>query len=150
LASGDVEEDAWPIRYFVSLGLELIVCQSFSKNFGLYNERAGNLILVTKNAKIMSNCKSQLEELIRQNYSNPPNHGARIVATALNNTSYSQEWTENVKMMSKRMKNMRIELYEKLRLLGTPGSWKHIIEQTGMFSFTGLSGKHTNFPRQKS
>jgi aspartate aminotransferase len=117
------------------------VCQSFSKNFGLYNERAGNVIIVTKNPQILSNCKSQFELLIRQNYSNPPNHGARIVATALNNKSYYQEWLQNLSGMSQILLANRSELYEKLRLLGTPGSWVHLKTQLGFFSYTGLTGK---------
>ena len=65
LVSGDFGEDAWAIRYFASLGLEMIICQSFAANMGIYDERVGNLVLITKDAKITSRCKSQIELLIR-------------------------------------------------------------------------------------
>ena len=65
LVSGDFSDDAWAVRYFASLGLEMIVCQSFAANLGIYDERVGTMILITKDAKITSRCKSQIELLIR-------------------------------------------------------------------------------------
>ena len=64
-ASGDPNKDAWSLRYFADQGFEMMVCQSFSKNFGLYNERAGNLVLVVKDAQTLKQCKSQTELIIR-------------------------------------------------------------------------------------
>lgn len=138
-ASGSPDKDAWSLRYFADLGFEMMVCQSFSKNFGLYNERAGNLVLVTKDAQTLKQCKSQTELIIRANYSNPPAHGARIVSRALNTPELKAEWIQNIELMSSRILLMRAGLRERLEKLKTPGSWNHITEQIGMFSFTGLN-----------
>jgi len=138
-ASGDPDKDAWSLRYFADMGFEMMVCQSFSKNFGLYNERAGNLVFVVKDANTLKQCKSQTELIVRAMYSNPPAHGARIVSRALNDPQLKQEWFDNIKTMSSRILEMRAGLRERLEKLGTPGKWSHITEQIGMFSFTGLN-----------
>jgi len=138
-ATGDLEADAWAIRYFEDRGFEMMVAQSFSKNFGLYNERAGNLVIVVNDASTIDAVKSQLSLVIRAGYSNPPAHGARIVDTVLNDAALKAEWDGCIKTMAERIIAMRKGLRERLEKLGTPGSWKHITEQIGMFSFTGLS-----------
>jgi len=138
-ASGDPDKDAWSLRYFAEQGFEMMVCQSFSKNFGLYNERAGNLVFVVKDANTLKQCKSQTELIVRAMYSNPPAHGARIVSRALNCPELKKEWYDNIQTMSSRILLMRAGLQERLEKLGTPGSWSHITEQIGMFSFTGLN-----------
>ena len=102
-----MDADAWAVRYFAEQGLEFVCAQSFAKNFGLYNQRAGNLILVSNTAANMSNIKSQLTILVRGNYSNPPAHGARIVSTVLNNPQLEAQWREHIKTMSGRLKAMR-------------------------------------------
>lgn len=138
-ASGDLMKDAQAVRYFVKRGFELFCSQSFAKNFGLYNERVGNLSVVMKNTKCMAEVKSQITLIIRGNYSNPPNHGARIVSTVLNDAKLFKEWEDCIKTMSSRILSMRKGLQERLEKLGTPGSWDHITRQIGMFSYTGLS-----------
>ena len=90
--TGCPDEDAWSLRYFIELGLEVLFCQSYSKIFGLYNERAGNLGVVCKDSTLAMNVKSHLKTIIRAMYSNPPNHGARIVSTILNNKALEAEW----------------------------------------------------------
>ncbi|XP_001626359.2 aspartate aminotransferase, cytoplasmic [Nematostella vectensis] len=140
-ASGDVDEDAWAVRYFASQGFELIAAQSFAKNFGLYNERAGNVCVVTSDDDCAERIRSQMKALIRPMWSNPPNHGARIVATILCNDTLQAEWRECVHTMGQRMLQMRQALFSKLKELGTPGTWNHVIDQRGMFSFTGLNLK---------
>ncbi|GAB1605812.1 aspartate aminotransferase, cytoplasmic-like [Argonauta hians] len=137
-ATGDLTADAWAPRYFASRGFEFLTAQSYSKNFGLYNERIGNLVLVCNTTNAMERCSSQLEIIVRRIWSNPPNHGARVVATVLNNPRYFNEWKDSVKIMADRIKDMREKLYQKLKGLQVPGSWEHIITQIGMFSFTGL------------
>ena len=90
--TGDPDVDAWSLRYFIEFGLEVLFCQSFAKIFGLYNERAGNLGVVCKDSTLAMNIKSHLKTIIRPMYSNPPNHGARIVSTILNNKALEAEW----------------------------------------------------------
>merc|ERR1719318_1087981 len=117
----------------------MIIFQSFAKNFGLYNERCGNVTVVCANKEIAMNVRSQLKAIVRPWYSNPPNHGARIVATVLNNDALLNEWKEQLKGIAGRVTDMRQLLFETLKLQGTPGDWSHIIKQNGMFTFTGLT-----------
>ncbi|KAJ8365314.1 hypothetical protein SKAU_G00141450 [Synaphobranchus kaupii] len=144
-ASGSLEKDAWAIRYFVSQGFELLCAQSFSKNFGLYNERVGNLTVVAKDSENLSRVLSQMEKIVRTTWSNPPSQGARLVAITLNSPELFAEWQANVKTMADRVLLMRAELQAKLQALGTPGTWDHITHQIGMFSFTGLNPKQVEY-----
>ncbi|CAD5234222.1 unnamed protein product [Bursaphelenchus xylophilus] len=138
-ASGDPDKDAWAIRYFVEQGLEMVIAQSFAKNFGLYNERVGNLAIVVNDKSTIEGIKSQIQLVIRANWSNPPAHGARIVAMVLNDPSRKQQWLDAIKVMSTRIQKMREVLLKLLIDLGTPGKWDHIVKQIGMFSYTGLN-----------
>uniref|UniRef100_A0A336ME91 Aspartate aminotransferase n=1 Tax=Culicoides sonorensis TaxID=179676 RepID=A0A336ME91_CULSO len=138
-ASGDPNKDAFAVRYFVSRGFELLCSQSFAKNFGLYNERIGNLTVVQRDASTTAAVASQITLLIRGMYSNPPAFGARIVSTVLNDPELRQEWMECIKTMSGRIIKMRQALFDELTKLGTPGTWTHITQQIGMFSYTGLN-----------
>nr|ACO15246.1 Aspartate aminotransferase, cytoplasmic [Caligus clemensi] len=139
-ASGDLDKDAWAVRYFVQeRGFEIFCAQSFSKNFGLYNERCGNLTVVLKNSDNVVNINSQLTVIIRGAYSNPPAHGCRIVDGVLNDKALYDEWKQSIRTMSGRIISMRQGLRERLEKLNTPGTWNHITDQIGMFSFTGLT-----------
>uniref|UniRef100_A0A672QPU4 Aspartate aminotransferase n=1 Tax=Sinocyclocheilus grahami TaxID=75366 RepID=A0A672QPU4_SINGR len=144
-ASGNLDKDAWAVRYFVSQGFELFCAQSFSKNFGLYNERVGNLTVVAKDQDNLNRVLSQMEKIVRITWSNPPSQGARLVAITLNTPELFAEWKDNVKTMADRVLLMRAQLKEKLKALGTPGTWEHITEQIGMFSFTGLNPKQVEY-----
>ena len=145
-ASGDLDADAWAVRYFVEeRKMEIFCSQSFSKNFGLYNERAGNLTVVVNNPSVVANTRSQLTLIVRGMYSNPPAHGARVVEMVLNNESLFGEWKDNIKTMAGRIIAMRKGLRDKLEALGTPGTWNHITDQIGMFSFTGLNPEMCQF-----
>jgi len=116
------------------------VCPKVSqKNFGLYNERTGTLSFVTESKAQAVAVHSQLCALIRPAYSNPPAHGARIVKKVLADPKLTAEWKEELKYMSGRIDKCRHLLHDELVKLGTPGSWKHIITQIGMFSFLGLT-----------
>lgn len=142
-ASGDLAKDAWAVRYFVEQGFELCVAQSFAKNFGLYGERAGCFHFVTNPGTDAKNTikriGSQLAILQRSEISNPPAYGARIASAVLNDEKLFAEWEENLREMSGRIKDMRKALREKLEEMKTPGTWNHITDQIGMFSFTGLT-----------
>merc|ERR1719215_1018992 len=144
-ASGCLDTDAWAVRYFVDRGFELFCSQSFSKNFGLYNERAGNLTVVVKDAGCIAAFKSQMTLIIRAMYSNPPAHGCRIVDTVLQNPALFQEWKDCIMTMANRIISMRKGLRERLEKLKTPGDWNHITDQIGMFSYTGLSVEQSTF-----
>jgi aspartate aminotransferase len=138
-ATGCLETDAWAVRHFIDLGFEMFCAQSFSKNFGLYNERAGNLTVVMKDPKAVSNFQAQMTLIIRAMYSNPPSHGVRIVQTVLGSPALYEEWRVCIRTMSQRIKDMRAGLRQRLESLGTPGDWSHITTQIGMFSYVGLT-----------
>jgi len=144
-ASGDLMKDNAAVRLFVEQGFELVVAQSFAKNFGLYGERAGCFHVVTGPAsdaqETIKRIASQLAILQRSEISNPPLYGARIASTVLNDKALFSEWEENLRTMSGRIIDMRKALRSKLEELGTPGTWNHITDQIGMFSFTGLTEK---------
>lgn len=148
-ASGDLESDAWAIRYFVDQGFELLCAQSFAKNFGLYNERCGTLSIVCADKQICSSVLSQLKLIARPAYSNPPAHGARIVGTILSDQQLTSEWHSELSGMSGRIQTMRKELLDELTRLQTPGSWQHIITQIGMFSYTGLTPSQCKYLTDK-
>ncbi|KAJ8751750.1 hypothetical protein K2173_025930 [Erythroxylum novogranatense] len=144
-ASGSLDADAESVRMFVADGGELLVAQSYAKNMGLYGERVGALSVVCKTAEVAGRVESQLKLVIRPMYSNPPIHGASIVAFILKDRSMYNEWTVELKMMADRIISMRQQLYDALRSRGTPGDWTHIIRQIGMFTFTGLNSKQVAF-----
>ncbi|KAI9490916.1 aspartate aminotransferase [Zychaea mexicana] len=148
-ASGDLDKDAWAVRYFVEQGFELFVAQSFAKNFGLYGERAGNLTIVTKSPEEAKRVFSQMEKLQRSEISNPPAYGSRIVDICLNDPALYAEWKENLQYMSNRIIEMRKALFDRLTALGTPGTWNHITDQIGMFSFTGLNATQVKLLKEK-
>ncbi|KAL8945645.1 MAG: hypothetical protein Q9222_007844, partial [Ikaeria aurantiellina] len=145
-ASGDLENDAWAVRHFVEQGFDMCIAQSFAKNFGLYGERAGAFHFVAGPASDAENTvtriASQLAILQRSEISNPPAYGARIASLILNDAQLFKEWEANLRTMSGRIIDMRKSLRKKLEELnGKEGSWKHITDQIGMFSFTGLTEK---------
>ncbi|KAF8759059.1 Aspartate aminotransferase [Rhizoctonia solani] len=140
-ASGDLDKDAWAVRYFVERGVPLLLCQSFAKNAGLYGERVGALHVVSPTQEEANRVKSQLSVLQRSEISNPrlmvP---AWYIALILNDPTLFDEWKRDIKTMAHRIIAMREELYNILtNELKTPGNWNHITDQIGMFSFTGIS-----------
>ncbi|KAJ5939639.1 hypothetical protein N7466_002773 [Penicillium verhagenii] len=149
-ASGDPDADAWAIRHFYSKlfgsnsGIEnpplgMLVCQSFSKNFGLYGERIGALHLVTPPGVSPSGAYTQLIALIRSIVSCPSLFGARVVNTILSDAELYAQWKEDVVTMSSRIRDIRLALRLELEKINTEGDWSHITRQIGMFSYTGLS-----------
>ncbi|OVA20333.1 Aspartate/other aminotransferase [Macleaya cordata] len=145
-ASGSLDGDAQPVRMFVADGGECFAAQSYAKNMGLYGERVGALSIVCKTSDVASRVESQLKLVIRPMYSNPPIHGASIVATILKDRELYNEWTIELKAMADRIISMRQQLFDALRTrAGTPGDWSHIIKQIGMFTFTGLNTEQVAF-----
>lgn len=152
-ASGDLDNDAWAIQYFVEQGFEMCVAQSFAKNFGLYGQRAGCFHFVAApgaQAKdVATRVASQLAILQRSEISNPPIYGARVASTVLNDPKLFEEWKANLRTMSGRIIEMRKALRSKLEELGTPGNWSHITSQIGMFAMIGLPPAQMDALREK-
>ncbi|WPG99483.1 Hypothetical protein R9X50_00229800 [Acrodontium crateriforme] len=152
-ASGSLAQDGWAINYFVEQGFELMIAQSYAKNFGLYGERAGcfHFVAAPSSSAVdeATRVGSQLAILQRSEISNPPAYGARIASLVLNDPKLFAQWEEDLRTMSGRIIEMRKALRSKLEELKTPGTWNHITDQIGMFSFTGLSEKQVGQLREK-
>ncbi|KAL9288834.1 Aspartate aminotransferase [Arabidopsis thaliana] len=139
-ASGSLDEDAASVRLFAERGMEFFVAQSYSKNLGLYAERIGAINVVCSSADAATRVKSQLKRIARPMYSNPPVHGARIVANVVGDVTMFSEWKAEMEMMAGRIKTVRQELYDSLVSKDKSGKdWSFILKQIGMFSFTGLN-----------
>lgn len=135
----DLEEDVRAVRTFAAQGHEMLVAYSFSKNFGLYGERVGFLTVVSSNPDCVPHIGSQIKILIRGNYSNPPLHGARIVAVILKSRELTSEWKTELMNMSERVREMRKALIAALHVQGQSHNFEFMNKQIGLFSFTGLS-----------
>ena len=134
-----IEEDGAAVRMFADSGMSFFVSSSFSKSFSLYGERVGALSIVTQNKEESARVLSQLKRVIRTNYSNPPTHGAAIVATVLNSPKLRQMWEDELAQMRERIKSMRHGLKEKLAAAGISHDFSFIEAQRGMFSYSGLT-----------
>jgi len=134
-----IAEDGAVIAQFMGAGLDFFVSTSFSKSFSLYGERVGALSVVCESKDEAARVLSQLKIVIRTNYSNPPTHGAQIVATVLNTPALRAMWEEELAGMRVRIKQMRTALLEKLQAAGVKQDMSFITKQKGMFSYSGLS-----------
>ena len=137
--SGSVDYDAYAFRKFVADGHKVGLTLSFSKNFGLYGERAGMVSIITGSPKERENVVEQLKIGARALWSCPPIYGARIVTTILKDPKLFKQWQGECAAMSQRIKDMRALLVENLAKVGSKRDWSHIVKQCGMFSYTGLS-----------
>lgn len=155
-ATGDVDGDAWAVRYFVEqliLSTEpdseseshhpgQCIAQSFSKNFGLYGERVGAVLFVIPRHLSPQRARTELMAIARSEHSNPPRFRASIVQTVLGDDRLRSQWQQGLNTMSARIKSMRCELRRRVEGLRTPGDWSYIERQIGMFSYAGLSREH--------
>jgi aspartate/tyrosine/aromatic aminotransferase len=138
-ASGSLDKDAFATRLFQSMGFEMFLCQSFAKNLGLYGERIGMLHVVTSSADEAKIVLSQMKMVIRPMYSSPPIHGGLLVMKILGDPANLAAWKAELAGMAERILEVRSLLRKGLEEKGTPGTWNHITDQIGMFSFTGLT-----------
>ncbi len=132
-------EDGLAVRLFTQSGMSFFIASSFSKSFSLYGERVGALTVVTQSKEETSKVVSQIKRVIRTNYSNPPTHGATIVATVLNDATLRNMWEQELMEMRDRIKSMRELLVKELQAAGANKDFEFIKVQRGMFSYTGLS-----------
>jgi aromatic-amino-acid transaminase len=134
-----VEQDAAAIRLFVKKGHELAVCYSCAKNFSLYGERVGALFILTSSSKWKETVSSQIRQLIRRNYSNPPRHGAEIVAHILSTETLTKKWQQELTNMRLRMTQTRRIFAQALTRKMPHTSWSFVEKGHGLFCYTGLS-----------
>ncbi|PHR29800.1 MAG: aromatic amino acid aminotransferase [Desulfotalea sp.] len=134
-----VNEDRCAVEEFAATGVDFFVASSFSKNFGLYNERCGALTVVSPSAKEAVVAMSHLKATIRVIYSNPPAHGGLVVALILSDEELHKQWLAELTTMRERIKAMREALVAGLVKRGVKEDFSYITSQRGMFSFSGLS-----------
>lgn len=144
-----LKEDAAGLLALARPGAELLVASSFSKNFGLYNERVGALTLVAKDAAAAETALSQIKTCVRTNYSNPPSHGGAIVATVLADPALRAQWDTELAAMRDRINGMRSLFQKTMEARKTGRDWSFITQQVGMFSFSGLKPEQVDALREK-
>lgn len=132
------------MRTFAENHKELLVASSYSKNFGLYNERVGAFTLVAETEEISAIALTQVKSIIRTLYSNPASHGATAVSIILGDNLLRQQWESELTEMRNRIKHMRYQFVELLKEYGAKQDFSFIIEQNGMFSFSGLNAEQVD------
>ena len=137
-----IAEDGQVVIKFLDSGLSFFVSTSFSKSFSLYGERVGALSIVSESSEEAGRVLSQLKRVIRTNYSNPPTHGAQVVASVLTSPDLRKMWEDELTEMRDRIKLMRGALVSELNaagVAGVAGDLSYITRQKGMFSYSGLN-----------
>ncbi|MYM66338.1 aminotransferase class I/II-fold pyridoxal phosphate-dependent enzyme [Pseudoduganella sp. FT55W] len=143
-----IAEDGAVVRRFAAAGGPLLVSNSFSKSFSLYGERVGALSVVAATSEEAARLMSQLKRVVRTNYSNPPVHGGKVVATVLTTPELRQMWEDELAAMRVRIKEMREAFVVKLQAKGH--DFAFVRDQVGMFSYSGLSKAQVEQLRAKS
>ena len=135
-----LEADAQPLRdYFAGGNREAIICNSFSKNFGLYGERVGGITIVSTSEQAKTAMQSQVKTIIRTMYSNPPTHGGAIVNTILADATLQTKWAAELDEMRERISGLRSQFVDTMKQLAPEHDFDFINQQRGMFSYSGLS-----------
>ncbi|MFW0886925.1 UNVERIFIED_CONTAM: aspartate/tyrosine/aromatic aminotransferase [Pseudomonas sp. JL1] len=144
-----LEQDAWAVRLFAQALPEVLITSSCSKNFGLYRDRTGALIVCAGDAEKLVDIRSQLANIARNLWSTPPDHGAAVVATILGNPDLKSLWADEVQTMRLRIAQLRSGLLEALEPHGLRERFAHIGVQRGMFSYTGLTPEQVRLLRER-
>ncbi|WP_417694138.1 amino acid aminotransferase [Pseudomonas sp.] len=144
-----LEQDAWAVRLFAQALPEVLITSSCSKNFGLYRDRTGALIVCAGDADKLVDIRSQLANIARNLWSTPPDHGAAVVATILGNPDLKSLWADEVQTMRLRIAQLRSGLLEALEPHGLRERFAHIGVQRGMFSYTGLTPEQVRHLRER-
>ncbi|OVZ60733.1 aromatic amino acid aminotransferase [Pigmentiphaga sp. NML080357] len=144
-----IDADATAVRQFAAAGLTFLISSSFSKSFSLYGERVGALTLVAADKDESSRVLSQLKRVIRTNYSNPPTHGGTVVAQVLTSPELRAEWEAELGEMRDRIRAMRAALVAKLKERGVARDFGFVLQQRGMFSYSGLTAAQVDRLREE-
>lgn len=141
--------DAAAVRRFAAACPVVLVSSSFSKSLSLYGERVGALSIVTQDAGEASRVLSQVKRVIRTNYSNPPTHGGQTVAMVLTTPDLRTLWELELGQMRDRIKIMRRQLVKTIREIRSDFDFSFVIEQRGMFSYSGLTREQVHRLREE-
>ena len=134
-----LEEDAYATRLIAESVPETVIASSCSKNFGIYRERAGLLMVVTQDSSRRNINQSMLAFLNRQNYSFPPDHGSRLVSVVLNDTDLRSDWMSELEDIRNSLLNLRVQLSSELQKLSGSDRFSFIASHRGMFSRLGAT-----------
>ena len=134
-----IDADAVAVRALSNSGLQFFIASSFSKSFSLYGERVGALSIITASKEESARVMSQVKRVIRTNYSNPPIHGGALVAGVLASPELRQMWETELAGMRDRIRSMRTSLVDAIKAQGVAQDFSFIVQQRGMFSYTGLT-----------
>ncbi|HMP78153.1 MAG TPA: amino acid aminotransferase [Pirellulaceae bacterium] len=135
----DLDGDAWPVRHFCRELPEVLICNSFSKNLGLYSERVGGLTCVLADPDNARAAHSQLKQLVRTIYSTPPEHGGAVAETILSEPELRRTWLTELTVMRERIRDIRLAFVEGLKTFVPHRDFAFMLQQRGMFSYSGLS-----------
>lgn len=142
-------KDAAVVRRFAATPGPMFVASSFSKSFSLYGERIGALSVVSADKDEAARVLSQLKRVVRANYSNPPTHGGQMVATVLSSPELMAMWEKELGGMRERIRTMRRGLVERLRARKPDADFEFVLDQRGMFSYSGLSKEQVRRLREE-
>lgn len=142
-------EDAYAIRAMAATGKACLVSNSFSKIFSLYGERVGGLSVVCESSEAAGRVLGQLKATIRRNYSSPPNFGSVVVSTVLNDVQLKNQWLREVETMRLRIIDMRKTLVAALKKSLPQRNFDYLLQQRGMFSYTGFSAAQVTRLREE-
>jgi len=134
-----IDADAVAVRALSNSGLQFFIASSFSKSFSLYGERVGALSIITASKEESARVMSQVKRVIRTNYSNPPIHGGALIAGVLASPELRQMWETELAGMRERIRGMRTTLVDAIKAQGVAQDFSFIVQQRGMFSYTGLT-----------
>ncbi|MHC4289844.1 MAG: amino acid aminotransferase [Planctomycetota bacterium] len=144
-----LDQDAEGLRTVAAAVDEMVVCSSFSKNFGLYKERVGAMTIKGASKDDVDKAFSNLKTIIRRLYSNPPSHGGTIVTTIMNDASLCAEWKDEVAQVRSRIAEMRGLFVDTLKAKGVTQDFSFLTGQYGMFSFSGLNPDQVKALKEK-
>lgn len=144
-----LEEDRVALIALAKQHAEFLVCSSYSKNFGLYSERVGAMLAVCPSTDSAAKVSSSVKRVIRSNYSNPPRHGGAIVATILQDDSLKSQWLSELTAMRTRIHSARKQFVDGMQSKGAATDFSFLLEQRGMFSFSGLNPMQVDWLRKE-
>ncbi|MEO6026026.1 MAG: amino acid aminotransferase [Candidatus Binatia bacterium] len=144
-----IDADATAVRAFAAASTPVFVSSSFSKSFSLYGERVGAFSLVAASTEEAARALSQLKRLVRTNYSNPPSHGAQVVAAVLNDAELRALWERELAGMRDRIRQLREQLVARLQAAVPGADFGFITRQRGMFSYSGLTKDQVTALRER-
>jgi aromatic-amino-acid transaminase len=144
-----LHEDAAVVRLFAGMDMTVFISSSFSKSFSLYGERVGALTVIAGSKDEATRVLSQLKRVIRTNYSNPPTHGGTVVSTVLNTPELFALWEQELTGMRDRIRLVRRQLVDKIKEHGARQNFDFVLQQRGMFSYSGLTSAQVDRLREE-